>query len=430
MKKKLLFALLLLLCCTVVFSGGQKEAGKEKKVALRMWLHDPAVIRWFEKQAEVYNEKHPEMEFSLDILQTDAGEIATKFLTAAATGDPKLMPDFFGLQHFWFPRIMKAQLEDEILDLRPYIEKDLPDLANYEMWMYSDKIYGLNWSLSACVYYYNKELLDKAGVDPMGFVTYDDFIAAGKKSRKATGAYMTPIDVAAWNQYQIFFLQNDGGIFDKQGKVVLDDPKNIEALEMWKRLLDEDVAWPVTEFYSAGPFEAYRNEVLAGCIMADWYGDYVMKPKIPEMKGKWRLAPLPAFRKGGRRTAKRGGTGVYIVKKSPYKDMALDFFKFCYFDVDSLVRKFQMISYFPNYKPAMKDPRLLEFKDEFYGGQKIGKLYLDLFDEIPPYYHSPYMLESFDILNTEVIPKVYKGELTPEAALKNAAKKLRQVAGQ
>ena len=401
-----------------------------QKVELELWAHDPAINGWFKEQAVVFNKERKDLDFSLKILHIDANEIATKFLTAVAAGDPKLMPDMFGLQHFWFPRILKAGVEDELINLRPYIEDELPNLVNYEMWMYDDTIYGLNWSLSASVYYYNKEIMDRVGINPQDFVVWNDFIEAGRKLKNATGSHMTPLDVSAWNQFQIFFLQNDGGIFDKEGNVILDHPETIEALAMWKKLLDTEVAWPVTEFYAAGTFEAYRDETLAGCIMADWYGDYMLKPRVPEQKGKWRIAPLPAFKVGGRRTAKRGGTAVYIIKKSPSRDVALDFFKFCYLNVDSLVRKFQMITYFPCYKPALKDPRIREYEDEYFGGQRVGEVYLDIFDDIGPYYHTPYMLEAFDLLNTEVIPQVWKGQLTPEEALSSAATKLRKIMGQ
>ena len=44
-----------------------------------------------------------------------------------------------------------------------------------------------------------------------------------------------------------------------------------------------------------------------------------------------------------------------------------------------------------------------------------------------PYYHSPYMLEALDILNTEVIFKVYHEGLSPKDALDQAADKLRDL---
>jgi ABC-type glycerol-3-phosphate transport system substrate-binding protein len=428
MKRSVAAFLVLLVLVGMVFAAGQKDAAApgDRNVSAEVWIHDANTGEWLKKMAERFNATRPDIDFSLDIVIVNIMEIPTKFITSLATGDKSLIPDMVGLAHYTFPRLLKANVQNQIVDLKPHVGDKLKDLATYQMWMFNDKVYGLNWSLSAAVYYYNKDIMDAAGIDPTTFKTYDDFIAAGKKLRQHSNAYMTVLDTAAWNQFQILFLQNEGGLFDKDGNVAMDSKATIDALAMWKRLLDEGVAWPTSEFYGTGPIEAYRKGEVAGVIMADWYGNFQLQSKLPEMSGKWRIAALPAFAPGGKRTSIRGGTGLGIVEQSPYRDILIDFYKFCFTNVDSQVAAFEMLNFFPAYRPALGDARIADLAVPYYGNQKLAKVYADVFSEIPVYYHSPYIPEALDLLNTEVLPGVLRGGLSPEAALKQAAQKLRQ----
>lgn len=413
----------------MVFAGGKQETqettGGRQKVTLTIWQQDESDNEWIENEAAIFSQQRDDIELSIKNLVIPGGEQPTKFLSVLATGDNKLLPDMIIPQHFAFASFVRAGVEDEFVDLRPYLEPELENFPSYEMWMYDDAIYGVNVSSCAVVYYYNKELFDRAGINPENFVTWDDFIEAGKKLKSSTGAYMTPMDVATWNQFQILFLQNGGGIFDKDGNVILDSSETIEALELYKRLLDEEVAWPVSQFYGAGTKQAYKDELVAGCIMADWYLGAILT-SIPEMKGKWRITSMPVFKAGGSRTSKRGGSGFHITKNSPNVQVAIDFWKFLSMTPEPQVRRFLTLHKFPNYKPALSDSRVLSNEDDWLGGQKAAEVYLDIFDEIPRYYHSPHIAEAFDILNAEVMSQVVNNKLTPVEALKVAARKLRE----
>lgn len=408
---------------------GASTAFPQKKVTLTIWQQDPSDNEWIQGEAKIFSQQRGDIELSIKNLVIPGKEQPTKFLSVLATGDRKLLPDMIIPQHFEFARFIRAGVEDEFIDLRPYLEPELSNYPSYEMWMYDDAIYGVNVSICAVVYYYNKELMDRVGIDPREFVSYDDFIEAGKKLRNATGAYMTPMDIATWNQFQILWLQNGGGIFDKDGNVILDKPETIEALELYKRLLDEEIAFPVSSFYGPGTRQAYIDEVVAGCIMADWYLGAILT-NIPELKGKWRIAALPVFKPGGSRTSKRGGSAYHILKNSPNAEVALEFWKFLCMTPEPQVRRFVKLSKFPNYKPSLQDPIVLEFENDWIGGQKAAQVYLDIFDEVPRYYHGPYIAEAFDILNAEVMSQVVNNELTPVEALTVAAKKLREAMGQ
>jgi ABC-type glycerol-3-phosphate transport system substrate-binding protein len=431
------FLFLLVLIGGFVFAGGGQEEPAEsagpKKVELEMWIHDGASVKWFEQEAIIYNDLHPEINFSVKIENIPYAELVTKYITASATGDAKLMPDVIGVVDFHFPRLIKAGLLDNFVDIGAVLKEEniKPDeIINTDKWLYNGITYGTDWTSTLCVYYYNKEIMDKAGVDPTTFKTYDDFIAAGKKVKATTGAAMSVLDIAAWNQFQILAIQNGGGWFDDNGKVIMDSPETIEALTLYKRMLDEGIVEPVSQFYAAETFELYRQNQVAGAIMADWYGSFVMEPRVPEMSGKWRITALPAYREGESRTSQRGGTGFVIIKDSPEVDYAVDFYKHAYLTNESLLRNYKMNNYLPPLKEALADPSIINQEWEFYGGQKAAQVYLDIFDEMPTYYRGKYLLEAYDLINTQILPSVVKGEASPEEALKKAAIELRKITGE
>ncbi len=415
----LLSALLVTGLSTLVFAA--------KDVTIKMWIHDPAVRKWVDEMATRFDKERDDINFELDI--TERSEITTPFLNSLLTG--RDVPDMVALQgHTQFPRVRKARQLNKLVNLKPHFSQEVLDnIVNYERWTGPNgEIYGMDWSLSATVYYYNKEIFDEAGLDPNEFEIWEDFIAAGKVLKEKTGAYMTPLDVAGWNQYQILFTENGGGLFDKDGNIILDSEENIEALKLWDRMVNEDeIALPVTEFYGPGTTAAFKDGDVAGIIMADWYGSYILKARLPEMEGKWRIAAMPAFEQGGSRTGIRGGTGMLITKDSDVREYAIDFYKYAYTTVEGQVQRFLIAGYLPNYRPALNDPRVKDKEFPYFGNQKIGQVYLGVFDKYPSMYSHDYQVEAYDILNNEVIPVVYEGEKTPEQALKDAADTLQNL---
>ena len=87
-------------------------------------------------------------------------------------------------------------------------------------------------------------------------------------------------------------------------------------------------------------------------VGADWYGGF-FKDNAPELSGKWKAAPLPAFEEGGRRTSVWGGTGAMVVKTSDHVEEALNFLEFSMLSIEGNVRRFELTTLWPPYIPAM-----------------------------------------------------------------------------
>ena len=80
-------------------------------------------------------------------------------------------------------RFVKTEDNVHLLDLTAEVAPYLPDLVATRMAPYQayGKQLGIDYHLGAYLMYYNKALLDEAGIDPDAIKTWDDYVAAGKQ---------------------------------------------------------------------------------------------------------------------------------------------------------------------------------------------------------------------------------------------------------
>jgi len=406
-----------------------EKVPEKEKVKITMWFHDFLYVQFFTDRANEYAKMHPEYEFEFEIVQIP--EIADKFIGTLVAGTGA--PDIVGVEQGWMPRLFKGGLAEKgMYDLNPWMELEgagfKDKFLRWELYTYEGKTYGVESALCPSVYYYREDIFGQAGVDPNTFKTYDDFIEGGQKLKKETGSYMLPLDTVGGDYFLLPMLQNDGNIFDDKGNVVLDSPQNVEALQFYYDLAYRyEVGYATAEFWGAGLTAAYKDGTVVGVIGPDWYSDYVMKQSLKELSGKWRAAFMPVFRPGGRRTTVWGGTGMGVTKQSKYPEIAWEILKYTYMTKENQVKRYLEIHYFPTMLDALEDPRIVEAEDPFFGGQKLGALFAEVAPEVPIYYASPYKTEALDILSKDVITPVMAGEKSAEDALKDAAKKLKEV---
>lgn len=74
--------------------------------------------------------------------------------------------------------------------------------AGVNAFTYDGKIYGLAQYVSQVGFWYNKDLLDQAGVDPEAITTWDDFLAAVQQVKDAG---ITPISVGGLDKWPLHF---------------------------------------------------------------------------------------------------------------------------------------------------------------------------------------------------------------------------------
>ena len=167
---------------------------------------------------------------------------------------------------------------------------------------------------------------------------------------------------------------------------------------------------------------AFKNGTLISMVGADWYAGS-FKDNAPELAGQWKAAPLPAWEEGGIHTSVWGSTGSTVIASSPNVDEALKFLEFAMLSVEGNVRRFELTSLFPPFKPAWSSERL-HAPDAYFSGQDLGGLFAEVGADAPAQYQSPYRTELNDLL-AAAWQDLMDGNRTPEDVFKDIAATIR-----
>jgi multiple sugar transport system substrate-binding protein len=141
--------------------------------------------------------------------------------------------------------------------------------------------------------FYNKDLLAKAGVSAPP-KTWDELLAAAKKVNALGGGvygYGMPLgNEEAQAETSIWAFGNGGGWGDSD-KLTIDDPKNVEAVDFMKKMIDEGATQPDAGATDRTPLINVFVQGKIGYIEA-------LPPTVDQIKQEnpdldYELAPIP-----------------------------------------------------------------------------------------------------------------------------------------
>jgi arabinosaccharide transport system substrate-binding protein len=131
-----------------------------------------------------------------------------------------------------------------------------------------------------------------------------------------------------------------------------------------------------------------RDGMMLCQAIPDWMvGQW--KSDVPELAGKMKLMPLPAFTKGGRRTSVYGGTMVSISRKARDFDAAWAFAKMLYLSPELAERTFRGTGIITPVKAHWRLPVFAE-PDPYFSGQASGLAFIAEAPNVPVRTSSPY----------------------------------------
>jgi ABC-type glycerol-3-phosphate transport system substrate-binding protein len=215
-------------------------------------------------------------------------------------------------------------------------------------------------------------------------------------------------------------LQRGGGWFDEHGQPAINSPANAEVLT-WLRdatVRSDVLATPATR-PGFNVFEQINQGNLASRIVAPawWFGGS-LPTSAPAVKGLWRLTTMPQWGGRGPRTTTAGGTGAATVRAARGRDALMDFLIYAHTS-PAILHDFDARTNWPTYRKVIDDQRLQQ-PSEFLGGQAPGQLLKEVAAEIPHWRTSPWLLEVDNLVNSEAITPVLKGEKEAQRALDDA----------
>jgi multiple sugar transport system substrate-binding protein len=208
-------------------------------------LSDPAIDSVQQLMIEQYKADNPGAEVTVEYIPGGA-DIATQYATQAASGslaDVLFTADLF---------VVPFSQQGITLDMQPLADAD-PDFDLSDIYenmldlgrVGGEGLYMIPSSYDVVTMYYNKTMFEEAGAPlPEADWTWDDFIAACKTIKDATGNHcisMGSIGTAAWWAYYVPWITGYGGkiLSDDGTTALLSSPESLAGLYAYVKLWTE-----------------------------------------------------------------------------------------------------------------------------------------------------------------------------------------------
>lgn len=401
--------------------AAEAPAAAAQEVTLTFWTFVDAHADYYLAQMERFNAEHSDVKIKLEPTVLPYNEMHDKLLIAFQSGTGA--PDLADVEIAKFGTFLRGDIQFH--DLSPIVDKYRKDLVETRLAPYEigGKPYGIDTHLGAFVIYYNKELLDQAGVDVDSIKTWDDYIEAGKQVKEKTGAWMTTVESTGRFTVLGLMLQNGGGTYDKDGNFILDSPANVEALQLASDMVHVHEIATIAQggdHHQPSYYEFMNQGKSASVWMPQWYM-IRFKEFMPDLKGKMVVRPMPAFKEGGFISTMGGGTGTTITKQiDPAKvDAAMQFLEFAKLTYDAQVQIWTVFGFDPFRLDVYDDPELQK-PDEYFSNEPVMQNIKGMLDRLAPEYTGPRYPETMNILNEKVAFGLFD-ENTPPAELLSAS---------
>lgn len=270
---------------------------------------------------------------------------------------------------------------------------------SFSPWTSRGRVFGLPHDVHPVMLGYRADIVEAAGIDVSQIETWDDFARIMAPAQGDLDSDGTPdrFLLNMWKTHddhlEVLLLQAGGGFFDDQGRAVIDSDVNAHVLA-------RIVTWcvgPARICGDAPNFTAGGNKLkLDGYVvchlMPDWMGD-VFKHEMSPLAGKIKLMPLPAWRKGGRRTSVWGGSMIGIPKTATRTSEDFEglwrFAKELYLSPRMARTLYETGGIITPVKRFWSDP-IFDRPDPYFCGQPHGRMYIDLAPQVPTRTSSAY----------------------------------------
>jgi arabinosaccharide transport system substrate-binding protein len=366
------------------------------------------------------------------IVLLSAGALQRRLLSGFLSGTP--LPDLVEAYAQIVAQAFKGPLEDVgFVDLTDLVQAEGIDeqvnAPSFAPWTSRGRIFGLPHDVHPVLLAYRADLVEAAGIDVAAIETWDDFVRLLRPLvRDLDGdgypeRYLLNIWETNPELIESLMLQAGGAFFDAQERLVM-------ASEVNARVLATVVSWttgPHRIAVNAPEFDAAGNKMrLDGTVlfslMPDWLTS-AWRQDLPQLAGKVKLMPLPAWEKGGRRTTVMGGTMLGIPKRVKDFASAWRYAKNLYLSADLARGLFRTTGIISPVKRHWTDP-VYDEPSPYFRGQRNGRLYITAAPDVPARPSSPYnALAQIKMADSALALKAYAqqygrytlAELMPEA---------------
>lgn len=220
------------------------------------------------------------------------------------------MPDVLMLDNPDLPQFADTRALRPLTDLGVSAGGIAPNIASTGR--YRGELYGIAPTVNTLALYYNRDILERAGVRPPE--TWDELRAA---ARELTTAQHRGIGFSAYASFEgayqfLAFLWPNGG--DERD---LDSPQAIGALQLWTDLVRSGSAPQAVMNWEQGDV---KNQFTAGRLAMMVNGSW-QAAEVRETPGlNWGVVPIPVPRPGAPPATALGGEVMTVPKSDPWRE--------------------------------------------------------------------------------------------------------------
>lgn len=319
-------------------AGGAATAKSKDKVTLTFWDWDPNI----DKVVAKWNAGHPDIQVKLS---NPAGgdQLVAKMITAH---EAKNGPDIAKVEYQSLPALVSKGV---VADITQWTKDTVTkyDDATLKSTVFQGKVYGVPQDVAPLMFFYRTDLFAKYGLSVPK--TWDDFAAEAKTVRsKAPSAYLTNFDAADPGWFTGLAQQAGANWWTTSGdswKVDIADAPTKKVAGYWQGLVDGG------SIAKNPSFSPQWNKQMNDGTLLSWISGAWAPAQLggiaPATKGKWAVAPLPAWTAGDPATGIWGGSATTVTTDSHHPEQAAQFASWLNTDDAAVTEQVKQINVYP-----------------------------------------------------------------------------------
>lgn len=374
---------------------------------------EPISITWWgwgvppAEQVKDFNKSHPNIKVTFNNIGSAQDQYTA--LNNAIEAN-KGMPDVATIEYFALPQFAHTE---KLLDLTQFGADKFDNDYTQGTWdsvNINGGIYGLPTDSGPMAFFYNKEIFDKAGVTEIP-TTWDEYYEAAKKIR-AVGSYITS-DTGDAGLYDSMIWASGGHpykVSDDGAKVEINltkDKATEKFTAYWQKMIGEGLIDTHTKGWSDEWNHGLADGSIASLLTGAWMPAN-LESGAAAASGKWRVAQMPTWEKGGTENAENGGSSVALLSTG---DKAKEKAAWEFAEYINHSEKGTMYGYklgvFPARKSVLESDEFLNTTSEYFGGQNINKEFAQASQHVLPGWENlPYEVYARNIF-TDTVGKAF-----------------------
>ncbi len=405
--------------------GNTDTTTKKEAKKVIFWTFVDAHQKFYVSMADSWNESHPDEQIALEATTIPYDDMHTKLLLALQSGVGA--PDLVDIEQSKFPNFMKGK--PQLVSLNDILEPELGNIVKSRVDIYSkdSTYYGIDYHVGATVMYYNKEILDQAGVNADDIKLWSDLETAGKQVLEKTGKPMITFEGNGnWSWWPAISQQGSDQV-NADGNVTVDNPINVKTMEFFQKLVKEGVAAVAPGAgHDTEEYFGYMDSGSAASVFMPFWFMNRFTDHIPDLKGKVIIRPMPAWEEGGNRSAGMGGTATSITNQTKEEALLKKFLSYAKLSKEGNIQIWKQLGFDPIRTDVWTDPAMKEankFTDYF--GTDIFDTLISVKDEIAPVNIREKSPEVFDAVRNKAMPEIFKDLKDPAQVLKDVQASLK-----